>query len=320
MKRPMHAMPVLIDCDPGVDDAVALLLAFACPEALELLAITTVAGNVPLALTARNALVIRTLAGREAVPVFAGAERPLVRAPAFDTAHGPSAFHGESGLGSLALIEPGGPLAGGHAADALVRLAMARPAGEVTLVAVGPLTNVALALRAEPRLATHLKQIVIMGGARAAGGNITASAEFNIYADPDAAAEVFASPARIVAHGLDVTHQVRATPARIAAIERIGTPRARAAAELLRFSHTVALGIGNDSAPLHDPCPILWLLAPELFTTRPAEVRVETASDLTRGHTAVEFRVDPATARHEWVTGADADALFALLGNRLARP
>lgn len=310
---------VLIDCDPGVDDAVALLLAFACGEALDILGVTVVAGNVPLELTARNARVIRTLAGREDVPVFAGAARPLVRPPAFDATHGPSAFHGESGLGNLPLVEPGGSLAEGEAATAIARLAMARPAGMVTLVALGPLTNVALALAAEPGLAAHLKRIVLMGGARSAGGNITPSAEFNIYADPDAAQAVFASGAKIVAHGLDVTHKVRATPERIARIAAIGTPRATAVAELLRFSHAVALGIGNESAPLHDPCPIVWLLAPELFTTRPARVEVETASDLTRGHTAAEFRVNPATAPVQWVVDADADGVFALLEDRLAR-
>jgi len=315
----MTPMPVILDCDPGVDDAVALLLAFAVPEAIELLAVTTVAGNVPLALTARNARIVRTLAGREDVPVIAGAERPLCRAPTFEAEHGPSAFHGETGLGTLPLREPEGALAEGFAPDAIARLALARPAGTVTLVAVGPLTNVALALAAEPRLAGHLRQIVLMGGARSAGGNITASAEFNIYADPEAAGAVFGCGAPIVAHGLDVTHAVRATPERIARIAAIPTPRAQAAAELLRFSHGVALGIGNASAPLHDPCPIAWLLAPELFTTRAARVAVECESDLTRGHTAVEFRVDPATAPVAWVTGADADAVFALLGDRLAR-
>lgn len=315
----MNARPVIIDCDPGVDDAIALLLAFAVSEEIELLAITAVAGNVPLSLTERNARVVRTIGGREDVPVFAGAERPLVRAPAFEAEHGPSAFHGESGLGSLMLVEPAGGLADGHAADAIVRLVMGRPAGDLTLVAVGPLTNVALAMQREPRLAGHLREIAIMGGARSAGGNITPSAEFNIYADPDAADVVFGSGARIAAFGLDVTHQVRTTVARIAAIGAIGSVPATAAAELLRFAHGVAEAMEREGAPIHDPCPIVWLLAPELFESKPAEVRVETMSDLTRGHTAVEFRVDPAVAPVRWMTGVDAQGLFDLLTTRLAR-
>ncbi len=316
----MPPHPIIIDCDPGVDDGVALLLALAVPDELELLAITTVAGNVPLSLTARNARILRTIANREDVPVFAGADRPLRRPPAFEAEHGPSAFHGATGLGSLPLVEPAGPLAAGDAIDAIVRLVAERPAGTVTLVAVGPLTNVALALQRDPGLATRLRAIAIMGGARAAGGNITASAEFNIYADPDAAAIVYASGAPIAAFGLDVTHQVRTTPDRIARIATLGTAQARATADLLRFAHGVAEAMEREGAPIHDPCPIIWLLAPDLFQGRPADVQVETASDLTRGHTAVEFRVDPATAPVRWMTHVDADGVFALLTDRLARP
>ena len=316
----MGPQAIIIDCDPGVDDGVALLLALAVPTELELLAITTVAGNVPLTSTARNARILRTMANREDVPVFAGADRPLRRPPAFEAEHGPSAFHGATGLGSLPLVEPAGSLAAGHAADAIVRLVAERPAGTVTLVAVGPLTNVALALQRDPGLATSLQGIAIMGGARSAGGNITASAEFNIYADPDAAAVVFSSGARITAFGLDVTHQVRTTVARLAAIDAIGSAQACAAANLLRFAHGVAEAMEREGAPIHDPCPIIWLLAPNLFQGRPAQVQVETLSDLTRGHTAVEFRVDPATAPVWWITDVDADGVFALLTDRLDRP
>ncbi len=305
-------IPLIIDCDPGVDDATALLMAFASPE-LELLAITTVAGNVSAELTARNACLVRQIAGREDVPVFAGAAQPLVRVPV-EAGH----FHGESGLGSLPLFEPMRPPAEGHAANVIVETVMARPAGTVTMVTIGPMTNLALAMRLEPRLAGRLARIVAMGGARREGGNITASAEYNIYADPHAAHVVFESGCPVVVMGLDATHQVRATETRIAAIEAVGTRAAEAVAELLRFSRRVERDVvwGLD-APLHDPCTIAYLLKPELFETRPCRMTVEMVSPLTLGHTAVEFRSETPNA--QWATRVDADGLFALLTERLSR-
>ena len=309
----MQTRALIIDCDPGVDDAVGLLLAFASPE-FELLAITTVGGNVPVTATARNARIMRQIAGREDVPVFAGADRPLVREPA-----GAGDFHGAEGLGHLTAFEPDAPAAAGHAADAILDLVMARPAGEVAVAVMGPMTNLALAMRKEPALAAHLGPVVVMGGARSEGGNITASAEFNIWADPDAAAEVFARGCEMIVLGLDATHQVRATETRIAAIETIGTAATEATASMLRFSQRIEREIvKGDSAPLHDPCTVAWLLKPELFETKPCRVEVETTSDLTRGHTAVEFRVDPATARHHWATKADGQAVFDLILAKLA--
>lgn len=303
--------PIIIDCDPGVDDAVALLLAFASPE-LELLAVTTVGGNVAAAKTARNACLVREVARREAVPIFAGASHPLVREPveAGD-------FHGAEGLGALRSVAPASGPEPGTSAEAIVDIVMARPAGTVSLVVLGPMTNVALAMAAAPALAGRLKQVVAMGGARREGGNITASAEFNIFADPQAAAVVFASGVPVVCFGLDVTHQVRATEARIVAIEAIGTSTAEMAAQMLRFSQQVERDVvrGVD-APLHDPCPIAWLLRPGLFELRPCRIDVETASPLTMGHTAVEFRSAEPNAR--WAVSADADGFFALLAERLA--
>lgn len=308
----MSIQSLIIDCDPGVDDAVALFLAFAAPE-LEVLAVTTVGGNVPGALTQRNARMVRQIAGREDVPVFGGAERPLKRPPA-----GAGAFHGPEGLGDLEPFEPTGIVGDGPAANAIVDLVMRRPEGSVAVAVLGPMTNLALALRRERRLAERLGPVVVMGGARSEGGNITPSAEFNIWADPDAAAVVFGSGCRVVAFGLDATHQVRATEDRIAAVEAIDSGAARAMASMLRFSQRVEREIVgwptfDWGAPLHDPCPIAWLIRPELFETRPCRVEVETASDLTRGHTAVEFRVDPATARHRWATTADAQGVFDLI-------
>lgn len=303
---------LIIDCDPGVDDATGLLTAFAAPE-FDLLAVTTVGGNVSAARTARNARILRQIAGREDVPVFMGAERPLRRDPA-----GAGEFHGLEGLGDLEPFEPEAPVAEGTAAEAIVRLVMDRPAGAVALAVMGPMTNLALAMRAEPALAARLGPVVVMGGARAEGGNITASAEFNIWADPDAAAEVFASGCRMIVMGLDATHQVRATEARIAAIEALPTASARAAAAMLRFSQRIERQVvGWDAAPLHDPCTVAWLLQPELFELAPCRIAVETESDLTRGHTAVEFRVEAAGANHFWATKADADGVFALIAECL---
>jgi purine nucleosidase len=300
---------LIIDCDPGVDDAVALMLAFGSPG-LELLAVTTVGGNVPGPTTARNARILRQIAGREDVPVFAGADRPLRRPPT-----GAGEFHGPEGLGDLDPFEPAAPLGEGHAADALVARVMARPPGRVALAVLGPMTNLALALRREPALAARLGPVAVMGGARTEGGNITASAEYNVWADPDAAAEVLASGCDVVLFGLDATHQVRATSQRIAAVEAAGTPAAACAAAMLRFSQRVERRlVGWDAPPLHDPCPVAWLMKPDLFELRPCRVAVEADSDLTRGHTAVEFRPAVAGALpHRWAVKADAPGVFDLI-------
>ncbi len=291
---------------------MALFLAFAAPE-LELLAVTTVGGNVPAHLTQRNARIIRQIAGREDVPVFGGAERPLKRPPA-----GAGEFHGAEGLGDLEPFSPQGIIGDGPAANALVDLVMSRPKGSVAVAVIGPMTNLALAMRRERRLAEWLGPVVVMGGARAEGGNITASAEFNIWADPDAAAVVFGSGCQVVTLGLDATHQVRATEDRIAAIEAIDSDAARATASMLRFSQRVEREVvGGDAPPLHDPCTIAWLMQPELFQTQPCRIEVETGSELTRGHTAVEFRVDPAAARHHWAVAADGQGVFDLLAETL---
>ena len=305
----MTRQALIIDCDPGVDDAVALMLAFGSRE-LDLLAVTAVGGNVPVTRTARNARILRQIAGREDVPVFMGADRPLRREPA-----GAGEFHGAEGLGDLTPFEPDAPCAEGHAADAIVDRVMGRPAKSVALAVLGPLTNLALALRRETALADRLGPVAVMGGARSEGGNITASAEFNIWADPEAAAEVLATGCEVVMFGLDATHQVRATEARIAALEAVGTPMADTAAAMMRFSQRVEREIvGWDAPPVHDPCPVAWLLRPALFELKPCRIAVETDSDLTRGHTAVEFREAVAGGLpHRWAVSADADGVFALI-------
>lgn len=301
---------LIIDCDPGVDDAVALMLAFGS-DVFELLAVTAVGGNVPVVKTARNARILRQIAGREDVPVFMGAERPLRREPA-----GAGEFHGAEGLGDMAPFEPDLACAPGHAADAIIAMVRDRPAGSVALAVLGPLTNLALALRKAPGLADRLGPVAVMGGARSEGGNITASAEFNVWADPEAAAEVLASGCEVAMFGLDATHQVRATTARIAVLEALGTPMADTAAAMMRFSQRVERKIvGWDAPPVHDPCPVAWLLRPQLFELKPCRIAVETASELTRGHTAVEFRAAVAgSLPHRWAVSADADGVFALIG------
>ena len=312
----MSRRRIIIDCDPGVDDAVMLLLAGAARDALDIAGITTVAGNVGAALTARNACIVRDIAAREDIPVFAGCTRPLRRTPV-EAGH----FHGASGLGELPIAVPRRGAEPRHAVDFIVGTLLAAAPASVTLVATGPLTNIATALAREPAIRCGLREIALMGGARSEGGNITASAEYNIHADPDAAQAVFGSGCTVVAFGLDATHQVRATPARVDAVRAIGSRAALAAAGLLEFSNALpANGPREQGAPLHDPCPIVWLLRPDAFKFRPCHVDVETGSPLTLGHTAVEFRPAPQRPQNVlWAVAADGDAVFEVLTTTLAR-
>ncbi|MFN3932179.1 MAG: nucleoside hydrolase [Brevundimonas sp.] len=305
----MNRQALIIDCDPGVDDAVALMLAFGASE-LDLLAVTTVGGNVPQVKTTRNARMLRQIADREDVPVHAGADRPLRRKPA-----GAGEFHGAEGLGFMAPFAPAKGVADGHGVDALINAVNAREPGTVALAVLGPMTNLALALRREPMLAKRLGPVAVMGGARREGGNITASAEFNVWADPEAADEVMRSGLPVTLFGLDATHQVRATDARIAAVADLRTPMADTAAAMMRFSQQVEREIvGGDAPPVHDLCPVAWLLRPDLFDLAPCRIQVETASELTRGHTAVEFRAGVAGSQpHRWAVSADANGVFDLI-------
>ncbi len=306
---------LIIDCDPGVDDGVALLLAFRSADVLDIRAVTTVAGNVDLRATTRNARLLRELAGRQDIPVYGGCERPLVVDP-IEAGH----FHGVTGLGTLPIVEPEQPAEALHAVEYLVGTLRQAASRSLTLVAMGPLTNIATAMRIAPDIVARIGSIVLMGGARSEGGNITASAEYNIYADPHAAQTVFASGCEIVALGLDCTHQVLTTPARIAAIRQLGTAVARAAATLLEFSYQLEYNLHRGGGvPTHDPCTIAYVLAPQLFTLEPCRIAVETESRLTRGHTAVEFRLDMGVGPVvQWATAADGAGVFELLTRRLA--
>lgn len=309
---------IILDCDPGQDDALAILLALASPEEIEVLAITTVAGNVPLARTTRNALQVVSLAGRRDVPVHAGCARPILRP--LETAE---YVHGETGLNGAILPEPTIELARGHAVDVIVETLLREPPGTVSLCPTGPLTNVALAMIKEPRIVPRIREIVLMGGAIELG-NVTPAAEFNIYVDPHAASVVFESGAPIVMMGLDVTHKALVTEERLARIKAIGTPVAEACAGLLDFFNRYDRDrYHTPGAPLHDPCVIAWLLRPELFKGKRCRVEIETEGARTIGRTVVDWwhRIDqperPANALV--MSDIDADGFFALLTERLAR-
>jgi purine nucleosidase len=305
---------IILDCDPGQDDALALLLALGSPEEIELLAVTAVAGNVPLRLTEVNARKILELAKRTDIPVYRGCHRPLVEP--LETAE---YVHGETGLNGIELPEPAMPLAQGHAVDAIIELVMAATPKTVTLCPTGPLTNIAMALRKEPDLASRVQEIVLMGGAIGLG-NVTPAAEFNIYVDPHAARVVFESGVPITMLGLDVTHQALVDRARLDAIRAVGTPVALAAAGLVDFFNRFDSDrYAVDGAPLHDPCVIAHLIDPSIFTGKPCHVVVETEG-ASKGRTNVDWFPRQARAANAMVINAmDADRFFALLTERLAR-
>ena len=312
----MAPRPIIIDCDPGQDDAVALFLAMASPEELDILGITTVAGNVPLELTQRNARMMCDIAGRTEIPVFAGCEKPMVRERI--TAE---YIHGNTGIDGVDVFEPNTPLVEKHAVDFIIETLLEAEEHSVTLVPTGPLSNIGTAIDTEPAILAHVKELVIMGGAMREGGNRSPSAEFNILADPHAADIVFNCGRPVTSMGLDVTHQVLSTRERVARIRALDNPVAEATAGMLSFFHRYdTKKYGSEGAPLHDPCTIAWLLEPALFETRACNLSVETESELTIGHTAVDFwHVTDRTHNVEWSYKVDADGFYDLLTGRLAR-
>ncbi|WP_159586978.1 nucleoside hydrolase [Chelativorans xinjiangense] len=310
-----QARKIIIDTDPGQDDAVAILLALASPE-LDVLGITAVAGNVPLALTEKNARKVCELAGRPETRVYAGAIRPMVRE--LVTAE---EVHGKTGLDGPDLPEPQMPLMKAHAVDFLIETLMEHAAGEIILCTLGPLTNVALALVREPKIAPRVKEIVMMGGGFFEGGNVTPTAEFNIYVDPHAADVVFRSGIPVVMMPLDVTHQALTMQKRVAAIRDLGTRVGVATAEMLEFFERFdEEKYGSDGGPLHDPCVIAYLLEPGLFKGRTCNVSVETGSELTMGMTVIDWWGVTERPKNALVMrGIDDDGFFALLTERLGR-
>lgn len=306
---------IIIDTDPGQDDAVAILLALGSTE-LEIVGITAVAGNVPLKLTEKNARKICELAGRTDVKVYAGAIRPLARE--LVTAE---EVHGKTGLNGPQLPEPKMKLQDEYAVDFIVETLMREESGTITLCALGPLTNVALALIREPKIAPRIKEIVLMGGGFFEGGNVTPTAEFNIYVDPHAADVVFKSGIPIVMMPLDVTHKALTTAKRTKAFRKLGTRVGAATADMLEFFERFdEEKYGTDGGPLHDPCVIAYLLKPKLFKGRNCNVTVETASELTMGMTVIDWWGVTKRPKNAMVMrDIDHDAFFELLLERLGR-
>ncbi len=313
----MATLPILIDTDPGVDDAVAILLALASPE-LEVRAITAVAGNVPLADTARNARKVCELAGRPDVAVHAGCGRPLLRPQIFGK------YASGGGLAGDTLPAPAMPLRAEHAVDVLVSelgRAARGEAARITVCTLGPLTNLAVALAHSPAIARGIERIIVMGGAFAALGNRSIAAEFNMLADPHAARIVLASGVPVVLVPLDLTFQALATPPRLAALRGLGNRVGEAVFRLLTYTDRSDVArFGVEGGPLHDPTVIGLLLRPDLYSGRPAFVDVECDSPLTLGHTVVDWQGRTGKAPNATVmTAIDSDGFFALLKERLGR-
>ncbi|MFO6463210.1 nucleoside hydrolase [Jannaschia sp. KMU-145] len=306
---------IIIDTDPGQDDAVAILLALASPE-FDVLGITAVAGNVPLALTAKNARIVCELAGRRDIPVHAGCDRPLAR-DLVTAEH----VHGKTGLDGPQLPEPEMPLTSEDGVGFIIETLRAHDAGTVTLCPLGPLTNIATALARAPDIADRIARIVLMGGAYFEVGNITPAAEFNIYVDPEAARDVFASGIPITVLPLDVTHKALTTAARVQAFRDLGTKVGDMVAAWTDFFERFDKEkYGSEGAPLHDPCVIAWLLRPDLFTGREINVEIEVDSPLTRGMTVADWwRVTERAPNATFIGGIDADGFYDLLTTRLAR-
>ena len=307
---------IIIDTDPGQDDAVAILLALASPDEFDVLAVVAVAGNVGLAQNAKNALKVVELSGRTDIPVYAGAVRPM-RRKLVTAEH----VHGATGLDGPDLPEPKLKLQAQHGVDFLVDTLLAAEPASITLCTLGPLTNIATALVKAPAIVRGVREIVVMGGAYFEVGNITPTAEFNIFVDPEAADVVLRSGVKITMIPLDVTHGVLSTRPRLDRIAAIGNAAGQAVNAMLSFSERFDLGkYGEPGAPLHDPCVIAWLLKPALFEGRNINVTVETHSELTMGLTVADWwRITDRPRNVFYVSRAEADGFYALLTDRLAR-
>ncbi|WP_108835912.1 nucleoside hydrolase [Tateyamaria sp. Alg231-49] len=312
----MAPRKIIIDTDPGQDDAVAILLALASPEEIEVVGITSVAGNVPLALTTKNALMICELAGKADVPVHSGCDRPMGRE--LVTAE---YVHGATGMDGPDLPDPTMPLQEQHGVDFIIDTLRSNPPRTITLCPLGPLTNIATALEKAPDIAERVHQIVLMGGAYFEVGNVTPAAEFNIYVDPQAAEIVFKSGIDIVVMPLDVTHKALVTKERNTAFRAIGNAAGTAVAQMTDFFERFDREkYGSPGAPLHDPCVTAYLIRPDLFSGRHVNVEIETSSELTMGMTVADWwGVTDRTPNATFMGSVDADGFFALLTERLAQ-
>lgn len=303
---------IILDCDPGHDDAMAILLAHGNPE-IDLLAITTVAGNQTVDKTSLNARRVCTVAGIRGVPVAAGCDRPLTRE--LKTA---AYIHGESGLDGPAFGEPTVPLDQRHAVDLIIDLVMSSN-GDITLVPTAPLTNIAMAVRKEPRIVQKVQEIVLMGGAYTRG-NTTPAAEFNIAVDPEAAAIVFTAGWPLTMVGLDLTHQALATPAILQRIAALGTPVARIAVELMEFfRETYRRNAGFDSPPVHDPCAVARVIDPQVMQCVDAFVAIETRGEFSAGMTVTDFSGRLGQKNVQVATRLDVDKFWNLMVDAIER-
>lgn len=307
---------IILDCDPGQDDAVALALAMAAKDEIDLLGVTTVAGNVPLNLTQRNARIMCDICHRTDIKVYAGAEKPMAQ-PLVTAEH----VHGKSGLDGIVIYEPTTPLEEKHAVDFIIETCLAADNNSIFLVTTGPLTNIGLAIERAPAILSKIKEIILMGGALREGGNITPSAEFNIYVDPEAAQIVLRCGCPIVMMSLDVTHQVLTTRKRVDAIRNLDSTVGEPIASLIEFYERYDEEKYHlDGAPLHDPCTIAYLIKPDLFSLKEVNVEVETEGDFTRGTTVVDYwDVTERTPNVQWAHSVDDEGFFKLLNMYLSK-
>jgi len=307
---------LIIDTDPGADDVVALLLAMASPEELKIRAITTVAGNVRLEKTSRNARLAREWAGREEIPVYAGAGRPMVRTPIYA-----ANVHGEEGLTGVKVHEPKKPLANGNAVQYLIDTLGAAEPHSITVAMLGPQTNLALALIQKPEIVNGIKEVVVMGGAHFNGGNITPAAEFNLFADPHAAEVVLASGVKLTYLPLDVTHKVLTSDARLKQLAAVNNNASKLVVDILNAYIKFDMdNYGMPGGPVHDASVIAYLLKPELFKGRQVHMAVDSREGPTFGQTIADwYGVLKQPANVMWIEEGDAQGFFDLLSARLAR-
>lgn len=312
----MPQKKIIIDTDPGQDDAVAILLALASPDELDVLGITSVAGNVPLELTSKNARIVCELAGRNDLLVFAGCESPIIR-PLITAEH----VHGKTGLDGPTLPEPKMPLQEMNGVDFIIETLKVHESNSITLCCLGPLTNIAVAFKREPEIVSKLKEIVMMAGAYFEVGNITPTAEFNVYVDPEAAQIVLNSPVKKTLLPLDVTHKILVTRDKIQAFRNLASPVGEAVSDMLEFSERFdRQKYGTDAAPLHDPSVIAYLLEPNLFSGKFVNLEIETESQLTLGMTVADWwGVSCRKANATFIGNVDSRGFFDLLTERLSK-
>ena len=316
MEITLGAQKIIIDTDPGQDDAVAILLALASPDEIEVLGITAVAGNVPLSLTEKNARIVCELAGRPDIPVYAGCDRPLKR-KLVTAEH----VHGKTGLDGPELPEPKIKLQEKHGVDFIIDTILQEPENSISLCPLGPLTNIASAILKQPKIVSRIKKIVLMGGAYFEVGNITPAAEFNIFVDPDAAKIVFEAGIDMVVMPLDVTHKALVTEKRNEAFRQLKSPVGVAVAEMTDFFERFDKEkYGSSGAPLHDPCVTAYLINPKIFSGKKVNVEIETKSELTLGMTVADWwKVTNRPKNAYFIGDVNADGFFSLLTERLAR-